>query len=67
MDVIYLDFAKAFDTVERGLARFAIVISFETCISGKFFIVLSNEFSFKVHAGGVLKNYRKYFGKQVLY
>ena len=44
-----------------------IVISFETYISGNFFIVLSNEFTFRVHAGGVLKNYRKYFGKQVLY
>ena len=45
------------------MSHFLIVIILEIYLSENFLVVLSNKLTFRVHAGGLLKNSRKYFGK----
>ena len=44
------------------MSNFLIVIILETCLSENFLVVSSNKFTFRVLAGGLLENYRKFLG-----
>ena len=45
------------------MSHFLDVIILKIYLSENFLVVVSNKFTFRVHAGGLLKNYWKYFGK----
>ena len=44
------------------MSNFLIAIILETRLSENFLVVLSNGLTTRAHAGGLLKNYRKYLG-----